>query len=108
MIMFHTPNGDGTFKREALTARQVDQRLAARVPAPRRYKAIMHFNKPGAAKGTPWTVHFRGACYVVREIVCKAPIASEWKPNRKANPRAFFTAQVATVTVDRRGKATLA
>jgi len=60
-------------------------------------KAVMHFNKPGARKGTPWTVHFRGVCYVVREIDCRVPMKSEWKPEKKTNPRAFFTAQASSL-----------
>ena len=58
------------------------------------YKAIMHFNKPSSKDGKPWTVHYRGVCYVVSEIRCQVPMVSEWKPNKKTNPRAFFTAQI--------------
>ena len=58
------------------------------------HKAIMHFNKPGSSKGNPWTVHYRGTCYVVSEIKCLVPMNSEFKPKKKQNPRAFFTAQV--------------
>lgn len=60
----------------------------------------MHFNKPGARQGTPWTVHFRGACHVVKEIRCMVPMVSEYKPQRKSNPRAFFTARVRTLTIE--------
>lgn len=63
------------------------------------YKAIMHFNKQGSDKGTPWTVHFRGVCYLVSEIKCLVPMTSEWKPNKKTNPRAFFTANVSDVVI---------
>ena len=66
----------------------------------RTYKAIMHFNKPGSNKGTPWTVHFRGTCYLVSEIKCLVPMVSEWKPNKKTNPRAFFTADVSDVLIE--------
>lgn len=65
----------------------------------RAYKAIMHFNKPGSSKGTPWTVHYRGTCYVVREIVCHVPMISEWKPKKKTNPRAFFTAHASRLRI---------
>lgn len=65
----------------------------------KRWKAVMHFNKPGSSKGTPWTVHWRGTCYLVQEIKCQVPMVSEWKPKKKANPRAFFTAQVASITI---------
>jgi hypothetical protein len=63
------------------------------------YKAIMHFNKPGARHGTPWTVHYRGACHIVREIRCYVLMTSEFKPEKKTNPRAFFTAQVAQLDI---------
>lgn len=63
------------------------------------YKAIMHFNKPGSSHGKPWTVHYRGVCHVVTEIKCNVPMTSEWKPNKKENPRAFFTAQAANVEI---------
>jgi hypothetical protein len=66
----------------------------------KRYKAIMHFNKPGSKQGKPWTVHYRGTCYLVSEIKCEMPMVSEWKPARKSNPRAFFTAQVSELTID--------
>jgi hypothetical protein len=63
------------------------------------HKAIMHFNKPGSNKGTPWTVHYRGACYLVAAIKCRVPMVSEWKPNKQSNPRAFFTAQVSQLEI---------
>ncbi len=56
------------------------------------YKAVMHFSRPGALKSTPWTVHYRGKCHIVQEIRCYAPMRSEWKPDKKSNPRAFFVA----------------
>ncbi len=73
----------------------------------KRYKAVMHFNKPGSNKGTPWTVHYRGVCHIVREIQCQVPMVSEWKPEKKTNPRAFFTAQVASLTITPDGVAIL-
>jgi len=65
----------------------------------RTYKTVMHFNKLGSRNGTPWTVHFRGTCFLVAEIQCHVPMVSEWKPDRKTNPRAFFTAQVSSLTI---------
>lgn len=64
------------------------------------YKAIMHFNKPGASRGTPWTVHYRGVCHIVSGIECKVQMVSEWKPHLKTNPRAFFTAQVSNLEIN--------
>lgn len=71
------------------------------------YKAIMHFNKPGSKKGMPWTVHYRGVCYLVSEIKCYIPMVSEWKPNKKTNPRAFFTAQVSQLKINAKNVAIL-
>jgi len=71
------------------------------------YKAIMHFNKPGSKTGKPWTVHFRGTCYVVSAIRCMVPMVSEWKPNKKSNPRAFFTAQIVGLIITPEGVAIL-
>lgn len=65
----------------------------------KRYKAVMHFNKPGSRKGTPWTVHYRGVCHIVSAINCMVPMYSEWKPEKKSNPRAFFTARVAEIEI---------
>lgn len=67
--------------------------------ASKKYKAIMHFNKPGSSRGTPWTVHYRGVCHIVAAIDCQVPMTSEWKPNLKTNPRAFFTAQVSDLQI---------
>lgn len=69
-----------------------------------RTKAIMHFNKPGAArkdnsKKTPWSVHWRGSCYQVLEIKCKCPMKSEWRPDKSRSPRAFFTAMVKDIKI---------
>lgn len=63
------------------------------------HKAIMHFNKPGSKHGTPWTIHYRGVCYLVSEIRCQVTMTSEWKPNKKTNPRAFFTAQISNLEI---------
>lgn len=63
------------------------------------HKAIMHFNKPGSKHGTLWTIHYRGVCYLVSEIRCQVTMTSEWKPNKKINPRAFFTAQISNLEI---------
>ncbi len=71
------------------------------------YKAILHFNKQGSAKNRPWTIHYRGVCYPAAEINCYVPIVSEFKPEKKTNPRAFFTAQVKKLVIKRNGQAIL-
>lgn len=63
------------------------------------YKAIMHFNKPGSSRGTPWTVHYRGVCHIVAGIECNVKMVAEWKPHLQSNPRAFFTAQVSNFEI---------
>lgn len=65
----------------------------------KKYKAVMHFNKPGAKNGTPWTVHYRNVCHIVSTIDCRVPMKSEWKPLKKSNPRAFFTAMVSSLQI---------
>lgn len=73
----------------------------------RKYKAVMHFSKPGSRIGRPWTVHYRGVCHVVRKVVCLVPMTSEYKPEKATNPRAFFTAMAESLVVDRAGVARL-
>jgi len=63
------------------------------------HKATMHFNKSGSVLGTPWTVHYKGICYIVSAIECHVPMKSEWKPYLKSNPRAFFTAQISNLEI---------
>ncbi len=63
------------------------------------YKAIMHFNKTGSKKGLPWTIHSHGVCYLVKEIRWATLMISEWKPKKKSNPRAFFTAKASTLSI---------
>ena len=65
----------------------------------KKYKAIMHFNKPGSKHNTPWTVHYRGACHIVSAIDCQTPMKSEFKPYLKTNPRAFFTTYAAELEI---------
>ncbi len=67
----------------------------------------MHFNKQNAFKGNPWTVHYRGACYIVSEIKCFVPMVSEFKPLKKTNPRAFFTAYPSKFWIDKNNIAIL-
>lgn len=67
----------------------------------------MHFNKPGALRKqgpkTPWTVHYRGTCYQVQEIDCHARMQSVYKPEKKDNPRAFFTSMVKSLELSEDG-----
>lgn len=63
------------------------------------YKAIIHYNKNGSKLNKPWTIHFRGTCYLVSTIKCLVPIVSEFKPNKKTNQRAFFTVQIQKLSI---------
>lgn len=56
-------------------------------------KARIHFNRQGAPKGWPWTVHTSKECIRAKEVRCKVPTSTAWKPEKKDNPRAFITAQ---------------
>jgi hypothetical protein len=71
------------------------------------YKVIMHFNKQGSKSGKPCTIHYRGVCYLVNQIKCFVPMVSEFKPNKKSNPKAFFTAQAQTLINNKNGNAIL-
>lgn len=73
----------------------------------KKYKAIMHFNKSGSKSGNPWTVHYRGACHIVSAIECHAPMISEFKPEKKSNPRAFFTSYVSHFEINQNNVAIL-
>ena len=65
----------------------------------KKYKVIMHFNKKMSKSNLPWTVHYRGVCHIVSKIHCTVPMTSEWKPNKKDNPRAFFTARATSLKI---------
>ncbi len=73
----------------------------------KKYKAVMHFNKPGSKAGNPWTVHYRGVCHIVSAIECHAPMISEFKPEKKSNPKAFFTSYVTSFEVNENNVAIL-
>jgi hypothetical protein len=64
------------------------------------YKAIIHFNKAGSSNNLPWTIHFKNKCYLVNIINCLVPMVSEWKPNKKTNPRAFFTVRASSLNIE--------
>lgn len=60
----------------------------------------MHFNRVSLQRGgPPWSVHWRGRCYIVDVVECNVPMKSVWRPTKKCNPRAFFTAQVRQLEV---------
>lgn len=65
----------------------------------KRTKAVMHFNKPGSYQGRPWSVHWRGTCYMGHEVQCRISMKSEWKPDKPKSPRAFFTAMAVRVWI---------
>jgi hypothetical protein len=53
----------------------------------------LHFNKQGAPKGFPWTIHTSKACLPASRVVLEVPIETVWKPTKKQNPRAFLRAK---------------
>jgi len=74
----------------------------------KRYKATVHFNKHSVrTTGCPWSIHYRGKCHLVKSINWSVNAKTEWKPDRKTNPRAFITAMVKELIIDDNGMATL-
>jgi hypothetical protein len=49
-----------------------------------------HYNKHGAPKGMPWTLHTSKGCFPASHVVFQAGIETEEKPEKKANPRYFL------------------
>lgn len=56
----------------------------------RKSKIIIHFNKQRANKGYPWTVHYKKACIPAKKVIMYGSFTTEWKPEKKSNPRAFI------------------
>jgi len=53
----------------------------------------LHFNKPGAPKGYPWTIHTSKKCISAKEVVIHGLVTTIYKPHLKENPRAFLRAK---------------
>lgn len=49
-----------------------------------------HYNKFGAAKGLPWTLHTSKACMAASHVRFEVPLETEEKPNKRSNPRFFL------------------
>jgi hypothetical protein len=72
---------------------------AASTPrATRAYAFFLHYNKPASltARKTKWSVHYRGVCHIVDDIVCYVPTATR---RRKRQPRGVVVGRAKTVVV---------
>jgi hypothetical protein len=65
-----------------------------------------HYNKPESRKRghNILTLHFKGACHLVRGIICH--VGTETK-ERKRQPHCVVAGKCFTVTIDKEGKATI-
>lgn len=59
---------------------------------------FFHYNKPASlAAGEPrLSVHFKGACLIVKGVECRAPVASR---NRRTQPRCVMAGKARGVHV---------
>lgn len=57
-----------------------------------KYRFFFHYNKPKKAM----TVHFRGTCYIAKDVKCFVPCNSKW---RKSQPRLVMQGWANTVQV---------
>lgn len=53
-------------------------------------KIRLHYNKHGANKELPWTLHTSKGCFPASHVIMKAGCETEEKPEKKANPRYFI------------------
>lgn len=56
----------------------------------RGHVALIHYHKVGAKMGAPWTVHYRGKCYLFNQVFLEGKARTVFKPERKTNPRAWI------------------
>lgn len=65
----------------------------------KRWKAWMHFSKPGHRIGLPWTVHFRGKCHSCAKVQISGPnVSTEWKPGKERGVRAVVVVWATKMT----------
>lgn len=56
------------------------------------YAIKIHFSRPGAKKGRPWTLHYRGKCRPASSVVLHNVSAiTNYIPTRPSEPRAFLS-----------------
>lgn len=52
--------------------------------------AYLHYSKPGAKRGYPWTIHVSKTCIPAKEVVIFAPVVTIYKKNKPTNPKAML------------------
>lgn len=50
----------------------------------------LHYNKWGPKDGKPWVVHLSDGCHPASEVVINVPSWTEYKPEKKDEPRAYI------------------
>lgn len=53
----------------------------------------VHFNRIAMQRGNPrvWSIQMSDRCLHAREVWMVVPMRTEFKPDKRTNPRAFFT-----------------
>lgn len=69
-----------------------------KVIRPKRRAFFFHYNKPASqSAGEPrLSIHYRGACIVVKGVECMVPVASK---NRRTQPRCVMAGKARAITV---------
>jgi hypothetical protein len=50
----------------------------------------VHYNRQGAPKGLPWTLHTSKACHAAAHVEFKVLPETAEEPQRRSNPRYFI------------------
>lgn len=52
----------------------------------------VHFNRIAMQRGDPrvWSIQMSDRCYHARGVMMDVPMRTEYKPEKRDNPRAFF------------------
>jgi hypothetical protein len=66
----------------------------------KKYAFFAHFNRINMQRGDPrvWTIHFRGTCYQVEQIIFNVPTRTTYKPDGH-QPRAKMRGMAAAVGI---------
>lgn len=53
-------------------------------------QVVVHYNRKTAEKGMPWTIHVKGRCIQVNQVVFSKGVSTVYMPNKKTNPKGFL------------------
>lgn len=59
-------------------------------------KIRLHVNRSEIQKGAagnPWTIHTSKACTPAKEVLIRTACATEFRPEKDANPKVFLTCE---------------